>query len=217
MGSWFQADKILITCAQAQLWELGEASQKMRRGKLMSFFLNSFFWSANFPPPRTSEPGILHQGEFRFLLAFSTHIYQTDIIEKWNDKDLTTTKKRMEPTLRLSRSLSSLNPWFSVLTCSKSPSVLRSFAFRLSLSLVTAWSSYKIAIETTFVMDMLTWKKSPDWSWLWFERLKKTKRKTEAFVMWPQWTKYPLRVNSCIHSKNQLVWHNFSYTYKVWT
>ena len=43
--------------------------------------------------PRTSEPGILHQGEFRFLLAFSTHFYQTDIIEKWNDKDLTTKKK----------------------------------------------------------------------------------------------------------------------------
>ena len=47
----------------------------------------------NFPPRHTSEPGILHQGEFRFLLAFSTHLYQTDIIEKWNDKDLTTTKK----------------------------------------------------------------------------------------------------------------------------
>ena len=64
----------------------------------------------NFSPPHTSEPGILHQGEFRFLLAFSTHFYQTDIIEKWNDKDSATTKKRMEPTLRLSRSLSSLNP-----------------------------------------------------------------------------------------------------------
>lgn len=122
----------------------------------------------------------------------------------------------MEPTLRLSRSLSSLNPWFSVLTCSKSPSVFRSFAFRLSLSLVTAWSSYKITIETTFVMDMLTRKKMPrlvlTFSWL----KKKTKKETEAFVMWPQWAKYPVRVDSCIHSKNQLVWHNFSYTYKVW-
>lgn len=105
--------------------------------------------------PFRSSGTILHQGEFRFLLAFSTPFYQTDIITKWND--LTTS----EPTLRLSRSLSSLNPWFSVLTCSKSPSVFRSFAFRLSLSLVTAWSSYKITIETTFVMDMLTCKKMP--------------------------------------------------------
>ena len=64
----------------------------------------------NFPPPRTSEPGILHQGEFRFLLAFSTHFYQTDIIEKWNDKDLTTTKKNgtyptPEPVSLFSKSL----------------------------------------------------------------------------------------------------------------
>lgn len=49
--------------------------------------------------------------------------------------------KSVTPTFLLSRSLSSLKPWFSPCICSSSDSVFFSFPFKISLSLMTAWAS----------------------------------------------------------------------------